>query len=259
MWRSSSSIRNRLSLYFVSLESGLKIQQIIQNKFIRFLVIEGLDGSGKSTQLLLLREYLEKNSVPYKYLHFPRLEEGVFGKLIARFLRGEMGANDQVDPYLVALIFAGDRKDASAQIRRWMEEGYLVIVDRYVYSNIAFQCAKLPNQEEQGKLRDWILEFEFGYNQLPRPDLNLYLNVPFEFTRRQLKEARNGDDRAYLKGERDIHEENLDFQEQVRQIYLSLKEHVDDLEIIDCMDVKGAMYSPGEISKMLIKHLSLAE
>ncbi|MEA3479943.1 MAG: thymidylate kinase, partial [Bacteroidota bacterium] len=91
----------------------------------------------------LLREHLEKSAVPYKYLHFPRLEVGVYGDLIARFLRGEMGANDQVDPYLVALIFAGDRTDASTQIRQWMDEGKLVIVDRYVYSNIAFQCAKL--------------------------------------------------------------------------------------------------------------------
>jgi dTMP kinase len=224
---------------------------------MRFLVIEGLDGSGKSTQLKLLREHLEQNAVSYKYLHFPRLEEGVFGELVARFLRGEMGANDQVDPYLVALIFAGDRADASSQIRQWMDEGNLVIVDRYVYSNIAFQCAKLSDREEQERLRDWILEFEFGYNQLPRPDLNLYLNVPFEFTRKQLNVARNGDDRTYLKGERDIHEENLDFQEQVRQVYLSLQEHVDDLELIDCMDAHGGMRSPEGISNLIIKKTGL--
>ena len=222
---------------------------------MRFLVIEGLDGSGKSTQLKLLREYLERNAVPYSYLHFPRLEEGVFGELIARFLRGEMGANDQVDPYLVALIFAGDRADASSQIRKWMDEGKLVIVDRYVYSNIAFQCAKLNSKEEQGKLRDWILDFEFTYNNLPRPDLNLYLNVPFEFTRKQLNSSRNGDDRAYLKGERDIHEENLGFQEQVRQVYLSLHGHVDDLEIIDCISPDGEMLAPETISDMLIKQI----
>ena len=224
---------------------------------MRFLVIEGLDGSGKSTQLKLLREHLEQNAVPYKYLHFPRLEEGVYGELIARFLRGEMGANDQVDPYLVALIYAGDRADASSQIRQWMEEGNLVIMDRYVYSNIAFQCAKLADREGQGSLRDWILEFEFGYNKLPRADLNLYLNVPFEFTRRQLNLARDGDDRAYLKGERDIHEEDLDFQEQVQQVYLSLQKHVDDLEIVDCMGSDGIMLSPKDISSLIINHMEL--
>ena len=222
---------------------------------MRFVVIEGLDGSGKSTQLNLLREYLEKESVSYKYLHFPRLEEGVYGELIARFLRGEMGANDQVDPYLVALIFAGDRSDAASQILQWMDEGYLVIVDRYVYSNIAFQCAKIENQKERDKLRDWILEFEFGYNNLPTPDINLYLNVPFEFTRQQLNNTRDGADRAYLKGERDIHEENLDFQERVRQVYLSLQEHVNDLGLIECMDASGNMLSPVEISELIVKQI----
>jgi dTMP kinase len=222
-----------------------------------FVVIEGLDGSGKSTQLKMLRTYLDKRKVAFKYLHFPRLEEGVYGKLIARFLRGEMGANDQVDPYLVALIFAGDRTDASRLIREWMEAGYLVVVDRYVYSNIAFQCAKLHSAEERDRLRDWILDFEFNYNQLPRPDVNLYLNVPFAFTREQLGNARGGNDRAYLKGERDIHEENLDFQEQVRQVYLSLSQHVEDLEIIHCMDREGHMLAPEVISDLIVKHMDI--
>jgi dTMP kinase len=222
-----------------------------------FIVIEGLDGSGKSTQLKLLREFLEGKSVRFKYLHFPRLEEGIYGKLIARFLRGELGANEQVDPYLVALIFAGDRADAASLIRGWMDEGYLVIVDRYVYSNIAFQCAKLDDPSGQQELRDWILDLEFGYHGLPKPAINMYLNVPFEFTRQQLKKARDGEDRAYLKGERDIHEEDLDFQEKVRQVYLSLRSHVTDLELIDCMDDRGHMLSPGAISDKILKHIHL--
>lgn len=224
-----------------------------------FIVIEGLDGSGKSTQLKMLREYLKHRNVPFKYLHFPRLEEGVYGKLIARFLRGEMGANDKVDPYLVALMFAGDRTDASQLIRGWMDDGYLVIVDRYVYSNIAFQCAKLSSSKDREALREWILDFEFGYNELPKPEVNLYLNVPMEFTREQLKNARDGDDRAYLKGARDIHEESLDFQEQVRQVYLSLAKHVKDLEIINCMDQEGRMLAPEAISDMIVKHIELKE
>jgi dTMP kinase len=220
-----------------------------------FIVIEGLDGSGKSTQLKLLRDYLQKKSIPYKYLHFPRLEEGIYGKLIARFLRGEMGANDQVDPYLVALIFAGDRTEASSLIRGWMDQGYQVIIDRYVYSNIAFQCAKLNRSEEKQQLRDWILRFEYEHNQLPKPDINLYLNVPFEFTKKQLNKERDGDDRAYLKGERDIHEENLDFQEKVRQVYLNLHSFVSDLELIDCIDNKGQMRSAEAISEQIVKHI----
>lgn len=222
---------------------------------MHFVVIEGLDGSGKSTQLRLLTEHLEKERVQYKYLHFPRLEEGIYGKLVARFLRGEMGKNEQVDPYLVALLFAGDRADASRLIRSWMEVGYLVIVDRYVYSNIAFQCAKLQDRKEREELRDWILEFEFSHNNLPRPDVNLFLNVPFDFTRRQLNSTRNGEDRTYLKGERDIHEENLEFQELVRQEYLSLHRYVDDLTLIDCSDGRGGVRTPEKISEIIIKQL----
>lgn len=221
----------------------------------QFIVIEGLDGSGKSTQLNLLREAFKTKNIPFRYLHFPRLETGIYGELIARFLRGEMGANDQVDPYLVALIFAGDRTDAALQIRQWMNDGFLVIVDRYVYSNIAFQCAKMATPKESHRLRDWILDFEFGYNKLPRPDLNLYLNVPFEFTIKQLKHSRNGTDRNYLKGERDIHEENLEFQERVRAQYLSLQKVVGDLEIIDCMDPGGNILSPASISDLILNKI----
>lgn len=219
---------------------------------MQFVVIEGLDGSGKSTQLGLLKATLEERGLPYRYLHFPRLEEGHYGKLIARFLRGEMGANDQVDPYLVALMFAGDRADAASLIRKWKENGYLVIVDRYVYSNIAFQCAKLENNEEKDGLLEWILEFEYGYHGLPRPDLNLFLNVPFEFIRQQLGSGRKGEDRQYLRGERDIHEESLDFQEKVRQMYLSLRHRVDDLVLVECMDEAGSMLPPETISEKIV-------
>ncbi len=221
-----------------------------------FLVIEGLDGSGKSTQLGLLKKYLEENEIPYKYLHFPRLEEGIYGKLVARFLRGEMGDNNQVDPYLVALIFAGDRWEAKAMIEKWLEDDYLVIVDRYVYSNIAFQCAKLPDVEEQKILQDWILDLEFGHYKLPVPQINILLDVPFEFTRKRLSEGRTGNDRDYLKGQTDIHEQDLEFQGRVRNIYHSLINDVENLSIVDCADSKGQMHEPKVIFDNLLKVVS---
>ncbi len=221
-----------------------------------FLVIEGLDGSGKSTQLGLLKKYLEEKSISYKYLHFPRLEEGIYGKLVARFLRGEMGDNNQVDPYLVALIFAGDRWEAKDMIEKWLEDGYLVIVDRYVYSNIAFQCAKLPDIEEQKKLQEWILDLEFDRYNLPVPEMNILLDVPFEFTRKRLSEGRTGDDRDYLKGQTDIHEQDLEFQGRVRNIYHSLLNDVENLSIVDCADNKGEMHEPKIIFNNLLQLIS---
>jgi len=214
---------------------------------MRFLVIEGLDGSGKSTQVEMLRAHLERMEMKYRYLHFPRLEEGVYGKLIARFLRGEMGEIDQVDPYLVALIFAGDRKDARKAMEQWMEDDHLVIVDRYVYSNIAFQCAKLDDSREQEKLAEWIMDLEYREHRLPVPDMNIFLDVPFDFTKMRLTEQRNGEDRDYLKGRKDIHENDLSFQEKVRAIYHSVCAGFGDLTIVNCADEKGAMKPPGEI------------
>ena len=185
------------------------------------IVLEGLDGAGKSTQIDLLQQLLASRGLRYEYLHFPRFDAPIYGELIARFLRGELGAVDAVDPYVVALLYAGDRADAAPVIRRWLDEGKFVILDRYVYSNVGFQCAKLPAGERRDRLAQWILDLEFGYNDLPRPDLSLFLDVPFAFTERKLTEVREGDDRDYLQGSRDIHEDALDLQRRVREVYLA--------------------------------------
>ena len=161
-----------------------------------FIVLEGLDGAGKSTQIRMLRQLFADRGVESEYVHFPRFDSPVYGQLIARFLRGEFGGVQEVDPYLVALIFAGDRADAAPQIRQWLAEGKAVVLDRYVYSNVGFQCAKLPAGEERDRLADWIVNLEFGHNALPRPDLSLFLDVPFAFTERKLSEVREGDDRV---------------------------------------------------------------
>ena len=107
-----------------------------------------------------------------------------------------------VDPYLVALLYAGDRQDAASQIQRWMDDGNFVILDRYVYSNIAFQCAKISDDTKRRELKDWIMHLEFDYNHIPRPDLSLFLDVPFDFTRDNLSATREGVDRDYLLGGR---------------------------------------------------------
>ena len=209
-----------------------------------FIVLEGLDGAGKSTQIRMLRQLLAERGVESEYVHFPRFDAPVYGELIARFLRGELGAVDAVDPYVVALLYAGDRADAAPVIRRWLDEGKFVILDRYVYSNVGFQCAKLPAGEQRDRLAQWILDLEFGYNNLPRPDLSLFLDVPFAFTERKLTEVREGDDRDYLQGGNDIHEGALDLQQRVREVYLQAAAKDAALRVVDCSDPSGAMDTP---------------
>lgn len=220
-----------------------------------FIVLEGLDGAGKSTQIERLRAMLAEKGVASEYIHFPRFDTPIYGELIARFLRGELGAVDQVDPYVVALLFAGDRAAVGAQIRQWIAEGKAVILDRYVYSNVGFQCAKLPEGELRRRLADWILDLEFGYNNLPRPDVSLFLDVPFSFTERRLTEVREGEDRTYLQGAQDIHEASLDLQQQVRSVYLDAAQRDERLVVIGCNDCDDAMATPDEIFNRICKAL----
>jgi dTMP kinase len=223
---------------------------------MKLFVIEGVDGSGKSTQLKLLSEFLTRKGYSCEFLHFPRTDAPYFGELIARFLRGEFGSLNEVDPYLVALLYAGDRKDASAMIRGWLNNKKIVLLDRYTYSNIAYQCAKIDELDAQDKLMNWILNLEFEHFGIPKPDLNLFLDVPFYFTAKKLRSERSGDDRNYLKGTRDIHEESLNFQKKVRDIYLKVARSDDRLVVVDCNEEKGLMQSPEMISSLILNIIS---
>lgn len=212
-----------------------------------FIVLEGLDGAGKSTQIRKLRELLQNRGIESEYVHFPRFDAPVYGELIARFLRGELGSVESVDPYIVALLFAGDRADMAQQINQWQAEGKVVIVDRYVYSNIGYQCAKIADAAGRKKLKQWILDTEYGYFNIPRPDVSLFLDVPFAFTAKSLTEQRSGEDRAYLNGAADIHESSLDLQRMVRSVYLEAATTDLSLKVINCSNSDGGMDTPDGI------------
>ena len=214
------------------------------------IVIEGLDGSGKSTQVANVREYLTHRSghAP-EYLHFPRFDAPVVGDMIARFLRGEFGRMEDVHPMIVALLFAEDRRDAASIIRGWLGDGRTVLLDRYVYSNIAFQCAKLSSEDESLALGDWILRTEYEEYGIPRPDLNIFLDVPLSFVGDRLASQRGGSDREYLHGGQDIHEADMDFQSRVREVYLRLCRKDPSFRRVACADAGGLMPSPDEVFK----------
>jgi dTMP kinase len=223
---------------------------------MKFFVVEGIDGAGKSTQIKLLKKFFSQKGYSCQYLHFPRTEAPFFGELIARFLRGEFGSLNEVNPWLVAMLYAGDRKDAASLISGWLNEGKIVLLDRYTYSNIAYQCAKLNDTAEQNLLMKWILDLEFIHFGIPEPGLNIFLDVPFSFTEKKLSSSRTGSDRKYLNGTPDIHENSLAFQKSVREMYLNVAKSDQRLCVINCSDKAGNMLPPEYISSLIIEEIA---
>ena len=149
--------------------------------------------------------------------------------------------------HLNAPALAEDRHGAKDAIKAFLDRGEAVLLDRYVYSNVAYQCAKMRDEDKAESLREWILSTEYGQFDLPRPDLNIFLDVPIGFVEKSLAAQRGGSDRNYLQGRQDIHEADIAFQRRVRDMYrrqASLDPH---FITVDCSDAEGGMLPPEAI------------
>ncbi|WP_088655831.1 dTMP kinase [Geofilum rhodophaeum] len=221
----------------------------------KIITIEGLDGAGKSTQIELLTRHLTRQGHKHRFIHFPMLNQGHYGSLIAQYLRGEFGSLEAVHPQLVALLFAEDRNEHKATLQQWLNDGYTIVMDRYVNSNIAFQCAKTPDPQQKQQLKEWILHFEFEHNQLPQPSASFFLNVPFASIRASLSNQRTGADRDYLNGKTDIHEASLQLQQNVLTEYLTLLTEQPNLFEIPCFGPNHQWLPPQVIHESIVKKI----
>ncbi len=144
----------------------------------RLIAIEGIDGSGKRTQMDLLHGAIAAGEGGHSVYStgFPQYDSW-FGKMVGQFLNGELGALEAVDPHFTALLYAGDRFEAKPKIESALNEGKIVLIDRYIGSNLAHQTARVP-PEKRDDFRRWIEHLEYNIYDLPREDLILYLRVP---------------------------------------------------------------------------------
>ena len=195
------------------------------------VAIEGIDGSGKGTQAKRLHERLRAEGVRAALIGFPRYSETLFGRAIGDFLNGRFGALDQVDPLLVSLLYAGDRLESRELLRRALADNEVVVLDRYVPSNLAHQGAKRSGAERQ-RLIEWIEQVEYGIYHLPRADLVILLDVPVETAVRLIghKQKRDYTDRAA-----DLQEADGTYLAEVRDVYLELSRSRPEWQRLECV------------------------
>lgn len=184
-----------------------------------FLVaIEGIDGSGKGTQARKLHDHLVGIGRGCELISFPRYDDTVFGAAVGRFLNGEFGSLAEVHPLLASLLYAGDRFESKQKLLEALRRSDVVVLDRYVPSNVAHQAAKRHGAERR-ELADFIQELEFGIYGLPAADLVILLDLPV--AEAQSLVARKHQ-RTYTLRPADIQESDAEYLSEVRSAYLEL-------------------------------------
>jgi dTMP kinase len=203
----------------------------------KFIVIDGIDGSGKSTQLQLLKEELEVSGFTTEVIHFP--QHGTrSATMVDDYLAGMYG---NIGPYQASVFFATDRFDGSFKIKQWLLEGKVVLCDRYVTANAAHQGGKIGDSMERLKYFKWLDNLEYTVFGIPKPDLNIILNVPVE-TATKLLENRTEDP-----GHSDnIHETDKNHLENSSNIYQEISKLFPNTKLIECLE-KGELLSPKKI------------
>ena len=202
----------------------------------KLIAIEGIDGSGKRTQVDLLEKALTAGGHSVYSTGFPQYDSW-FGKMVGQFLNGDFGALESVDPHFSALLYAGDRFEAKFRLETALNQGKAVLVDRYIGSNLAHQTARVRDEDRPAFI-DWIEHLEYNIYNLPREALVLYLRVP----PRQAQElvARKSA-RSYTKNKQDILEASLRHLEDAAAMYDELSRRP-NWATIPCFDeTRGAM------------------
>jgi dTMP kinase len=179
----------------------------------RLIVIDGLDGAGKATQVKLLVARLKKEGKKVVTLDFPRYQDNFFGRLIGECLTSKHGDFLHLAPQIASVLYAGDRFEASSKIRKWLAEGKYVVLDRYASANQIHQGGKIKDIKERRQFLQWLNTLEYDVFKIPRPDRVIFLDVTPDITRQMLTlQVNKRDKKSYLgKNAKDVVEESMEY------------------------------------------------
>jgi len=213
----------------------------------KFIVFEGIDGSGKRTQFEALAGEFARRGMVFAQISFPNYA-GFYGKLVAQFLNGEFGPLAAVDPHFSALLYAGDRLESKPVIESALAAGKTLLADRYVASNLAHQGARVPPEERENFLA-WLKQLEYQIHGLPVEDLVIYLRVPAAESHRRVGRK---SPREYTQARHDLQEADLAHLEAASRVYDDLARQPNWVTI-ECLDsASRSMRAPAAIHAEIV-------
>lgn len=209
----------------------------IEGKKGVFIVIDGTDGSGKTTQTELLRKTLTNSGFQSHMFDFPQYNKPSSAMLM-KYLQGELG---ELDAKQASILFAVDRFDASFEIRQRLQNNDIILTNRYVTSNAGHQGGKITDATERHAFFRWLNNLEFEIFKIPKPDLTILLHVPLEMTLELIRKGHQAKGTAP-----DIHDQDLEHLRRAEQVYLEIAELFPSTFLIECAE-NGKLLTEQEI------------
>ncbi|MCX6797360.1 MAG: hypothetical protein NTX98_02680 [Candidatus Doudnabacteria bacterium] len=225
----------------------------------KFIVIDGTDGSGKATQISLLAKELELGGYKVEIADFPQYGTKSAG-IIEEYLNGKYG---QLDPRAASIFYAIDRFDASFKIRQWLNEGKVVVSNRYVTANAGHQGGKIKDDFERLKFFKWLDDLEFNIFNIPKPDLTVILHVP-AIVAQKLVDMKSEEQRAYANHQnkkRDLHEADLEHLKNAEKVFLQIAKLFPNTKLVACVENKELL-TPQQIHNKvweLVRRIALKD
>ncbi len=212
----------------------------------KFIVIEGTDGSGKTTQTEALLRRLKKDGISSESIRFPQYEKNLFGSLIRECLDGKHGDFISVDPKIASVLYACDRFETISKIKNWLKEGKVIIADRYVSSNQIHQGGKIKDEKERAKFLDWLGAMEYDTLGVIKPDTVFYLSMPYEISLELISNR---------KGTKDAADSNFEYLKNSKEAGEYMVSRENFWTKIDCAP-KGKLLAKEEIADLVWKKVS---
>ena len=224
----------------------------------KLIIIDGSDGSGKATQTAMLVETLQTEGYRVEMADFPRYGQKS-AALVEEYLINKKYGN--LNPYAASIFYAIDRFDASHEMRKHLDEGKIVISNRYVTANAGHQGGKIADNTERVKFFRWLDNLEYSIFGIPKPDLTLILHVPAEKAQR-LAQKKWEEQKAHMNGKKtDLHEEDLDHLKSAEKVYLEIAKLFPNTKLVECTD-DGKLLSPQQIHNKvwdLVRRIALKD